>query len=196
MRGQFRFVMHPDDERAFAAHVLAEEDVLLVDGPRWSEPQPSTHRSLEGIKGSYCIIWSTQDRPVLDARPLPGASAWYCESESFTIQFWRSQMTDGVLTEGRLAVSTSGLAAERGVEKRFISLVRHAKKHYTNSAIRWVNPARPHAPAAKGRSANPSKPDVRVWVAPCALQWLRQERDRCVKQGFGSIVHACLANAA
>jgi hypothetical protein len=188
--------MHPEDERAFAAHLLAEEDVLLVDGPRWLEPRPSTYRSLGDIKGSYCIIWSTQDRAELEARPLPDASAWYCESESFTIQFLRSQMSDGVLTEGRLAISTSGLPGELGVERRFIALVRYAKKLYTNSAIRWVNPTRPHTHATKVRSANPSKPDAQVWVAPCALQWLQQRPDRYVKQGASSVVQARLANAA
>ena len=196
MKSQFRFVMHPDDEHTFAGHVLSEESVLLIDGPRWQTPQPQTYRSLNGVKGSYCIIWSPQDQASLSSRKVPASEIWYCEAESFTIQFLRSQIFDSVITEGRLAVSTSGLGGELGVEQRFKALVRHAKRHYTNSAIQWVNPTRPLASATKGRSANPSKPDTQLWVAPHALHWLKAHSSRRIKQFTNSVVEAHLANAA
>jgi len=194
MRSQFRFVMHPDDEHEFATHLLAEESVLLIDGPRWQAPQPTTYRSLREVKGGYCIIWSPLDRASLDARQLPAGAVWYCQAESFTIQFLRSQIFGSVITEGRLAVSTSGLTGELGVEQRFKSLVRHAKKRYTNSAIRWVNPTLPLAPGAKGRSANPSKPDAQVWLAPHALRWLQADSRRRVKQFSEAVVEARLTD--
>jgi len=196
MRSQFRFVMHPDDELAFTAHMLSEASVLLIDGPRWQSPEPSTHRSLDGIKGSYCIVWSPHDRASLNARKLPDPNAWYCQTESFTIQFMRSQIIDSVITEGMLAVSTSGLAGELGVERRFKALVRHAKKHYTNSVVQWVNPTLPLVPKTKDRSANPSKPDAQVWLAPHALAWLKTDPNRCIKQFTNSVVEARLTNTA
>jgi hypothetical protein len=195
MRSQFRFVMHPDDERDFAARVLSEASVVLIDGPRWRAPEPTTYRSLSDVKGSYCIIWSPQDRMSLYARQLPGGDTWYCEAESFTIQFLRSQIFGSVITEGRLAVGTSGLVGELGVEQRFKALVRYAKKHYTNSTVRWVNPTLPLAPATKDRSANPGKPDAQVWLAPHALRWLQTESSRCVKQFTNSVVEARLVDA-
>ena len=188
--------MHPDDEHAFAAHVLSEESVVFIDGPRWQSPEPATHRSLDGVQGNYCIIWSPHDRSSLNARQLPAGNAWDCQDETFTIQFLRSQIFGSVITEGLLAVSTSGLAGELGVEKRFKALVRHAKKHYTNSVVQWVNPTLPLAPATKNRSANPSKPDAQVWLAPQALRWLRADRGRCIKQFTNSVVEARLSNGA
>ena len=196
MRSQFRFVMHPDDERAFAAYLLAERDVLLIDGPRWSTPQPRPYRALEDVKGNYCIVWSPQDCSALKSRQLPDSNAWYCEDESFIIQFLRSQIFDNVVTEGRLAVSTSGLPSQLGVEKRFKALVRHAKKNYSNATLQWVNPTLPEAGATRGRSANPSKPDTQVWVAPYAMQWLQGSSGRCVKQFTNAVVEARVASAA
>lgn len=68
MNSQLRFVMHPDDEREFAAQVLADPAVLLIDGPRWKAAAPETFRTLDAIRGSYCILWSPDDQAALDAR--------------------------------------------------------------------------------------------------------------------------------
>ncbi|MDP1660123.1 MAG: hypothetical protein Q8L73_12345 [Methylotenera sp.] len=197
MKSQLRFVMHSSDEREFAAQILSDVSVCLVDGPRWKTSTPETFRSLEEIAGSYCIIWSTQDRASLSAHYVPTCDDWYCESESATIQFLRSQIFGSVITEGRIAVSTSNSAAKEatGVEQRFKSLVRFIKKHYTNSTIYWSNPSLPFAPACPGRSANPSKPDAQLWVGPHALRWLQQDKSRSIKQFTNSLVEARLVEA-
>jgi hypothetical protein len=198
MRSQLCFVMHPIDEQEFASQVLSEESVLLIDGPRWKTATPETYRSLERISGDYCIIWSTRDCATLQARHVSASNDWYCESEFTTIQFLRSQVFDSVITEGRIAVSTSNASETeaRGVEGRFKALVRYVKKHYTNSVLSWSNPSLPFAPAGEGRSGNPGKPDARIWVGPHALRWLEQDRARCVKQSKSSLVEARLAETA
>jgi hypothetical protein len=190
--------MHSSDERDFAAQLLSDNSVWLVDGPRWKTSTPKTVRSLEEVAGSYCIIWSTQDRASLSARYIPNCDDWYCESESVTIQFLRSQIFGSVITEGRIAVSTSDAAEKEatGVARRFKSLVRFVKKNYTNSAIQWNNPSLPFAPARPGRSANPSKPDAQVWVGSHALRWLQQDQARRIKQFANSLVEARLVEAA
>lgn len=198
MSSQLRFVMHSSDERDFAAHLLSDNSVWLVDGPRWKTSIPETVRSLEEVTGSYCIIWSPQDRASLTARYVPTCDDWYCESESVTIQFLRSQIFGSVITEGRIAISTSDATESEamGVERRFKSLARFFKKHYTNSAIQWSNPSLPFAPAGPGQSANPSKPDAQVWVGSHALRWLQQDHSRCIKQFTNSLVEARLVEAA
>jgi hypothetical protein len=192
MKSQLRFVMHPSDERDFAAHVLAEDGVYLIDGPRWKTSSPATHRSIEAIAGNYCIVWSVHDRPSLSARYVPTCNDWYCDSESATIQFLRSQVVDTVITEGRIAIATSHASETEaaGVERRFKSLVRFVKKRYTNSIIRWCNPSLPLLPAIPGRSANPSKPDPQVWVGPHAMSWLQEHPNRRIKQFTNSLVEA------
>lgn len=198
MRSQLRFVMHSKDETAFAAQLLSDESVYLIDGPRWKTATPQTFCSLEEVAGSYCIVWSRQDCATLGARYIPACDDWYCEAESATIQFLRSQTVGSVVTEGRIAVSTleAGNGEATGIERRFKGLVRYVKKHYTNSVVRWSNPPLPFAPAGLGRSANPSKPDSQVWVGPNAMQWLQQDQYRCVKQFIHSLVEGRLVEAA
>lgn len=198
MNSQLRFVMHPQDEREFVAQVLADPAVCLIDGPRWKTAAPETFRTLDAIRGSYCILWSPEDRPTLQARYIPSCDDWYCESEGATIQFLRSEaFAGGVLTEGRIAVGTRDASPDeaRGVEKRYKALGRFIRKHYTNAVVCWCNPSLPFGPAVPGRSANPGKPDAQVWVGPHALQWLRADaQQRRVKQSCNAVVEARLAD--
>jgi hypothetical protein len=197
MRSEIRFVMHPSDEKHFAAEVLLDETVLFIDGPRWKNETPQTVRTLEGIAGFYCIIWSPSDLPSLTARYIPSCDDWYCNSESATLQFLRSRLHCSVVTERRLAINTSNsedLSIENAaaLERRFKLLSRFIKKRYSNSILQWCNPTLPLLPARPGRSGNPSKPDPQVWVGPYALQWLREDQTRRVKQDAGAIVEAAL----
>lgn len=193
MKSELRFVMHPDDETAFAGQVLAEECVRLVDGPRWKSPDPVATRSLKEVVGDYCIIWCTQDRPSLSARRL-ATDDWYCESESATIQFLRSQLRGSCLSTGRIAIGTGDATQTEAVavERRFKCLVRFIKKTYENSAIRWCNTQLPFAKAIPGQSSNPSNPDVHCWIGPHARRWLREDTARRIKQSAESPVEARL----
>lgn len=201
MNSQLRFVMHPDDEREFAAQVLADPAVLLIDGPRWPAAAPQTFRSLDAIRSNYCILWSPEDRASLEARYIAGCNDWYCASEDATVQFLRSELfADGVLTEGRIAVATGNASAQaaQGVERHYKALGRFVRKHYRNAVLRWCNPAMPFGPAVPGRSANPGKPDAQVWVGPHALQWLRDgsaQQLRTIKQSRNAVVEARLADS-
>ena len=197
MRSQLRFVMHPTDEIAFAGEVLSEPEAHFIDGPRWKTSVPSTCRLIEAVAGTYCIIWSTRDRPILSARYVPTCNDWYCDSESVTIQFLRSQIFGSVITEGRLAISTTDANASEaaGVERRYKSLSRFLKKRYMNSMIHWYNPTLPFGPAVPGRSANPSKPDAQVWVGPQAMRWLLEDPSRRIKQFTNSVVEAKLVQS-
>lgn len=117
MNSQLRFVMHPADEREFAAQVLADPAVLLIDGPRWQAAAPQTFRDLDAIRGNYCILWSPDDQAALQARYIAGCNDWYCESEYATVQFLRSEIfADGVLFEGRIAVATGSASAQAAQE--------------------------------------------------------------------------------
>lgn len=198
MRSQLRFVMHLNDERDFAEQVLSDSKVCFINGPRWKTSTPETFRSIEEVSGSYCIIWSPQDRATLNARYIPACDDWYCESEEMTIQFLRSQVFGLVVTEGRIAVSTSNAGENdaSGIERRFVALARFVRKNYSNSMVRWSNPSLPSAPACPGRSANPSEPDAQVWVGPHALRWLQQDKNRHIKQFANSFVEARLVEAA
>lgn len=202
MRSQIRFVMHPSDESDFVTHVLLDESVCLVDGPRWKSAIPQTFRVLERISGSYCIIWSTIDVPSLDARYIPSCNDWYCESEDATIQFLRSQVLHDVIIEGRLAISTSNdtkplaILTAKGVERRYKLLSKFIKKHYVNSVVHWCNPSLPFGSASLERSANPGKPDPQLWIGPHALQWLQENQARRIKVIPNSLVEARLVGTA
>lgn len=201
MNSQLRFVMHPADEREFAAQVLADPAVLLIDGPRWQAAAPQTFRDLGAIRSNYCILWSPDDEATLEARYIAGCNDWYCEAEHATVQFLRSEIfADGVLTEGRIAVATGGASAQaaQGVEQRYKALGRFVRKHYANKVVCWCNPSMPFGPAVPGRSANPGKPDAQVWVGPHALQWLRDggaQQRRAIKQARNAVVQAWLADS-
>ena len=195
--------MHPDDEAEFAAHALADESVVFINGPRWKTEQPETFRSLDSIGPHYAIIWSRDDFPQISARFIPTCQDWYCH-EYGTIQFLRSRIFEdkGVLMEGRLATHrTEDLSksefpsqSRRNVISRYNSYLRFLKKRYRNRLLQWVNPSLPLLPAGPNRSANPSMPDPQVWVGPRALAWLRQSPERCVKQlSVDSVVGAKLA---
>lgn len=188
MRSQVRFVMHPLDEEAFMATLLADASVLLIDGPRWPEKHPATTRSLAQIAGSYAIIWSPQDRRSLSARFIPTCNDWYCDSEQVTIQWLRSQIRGEVMTEGRIAVSTGELAPEQaaGVEKRYKALARFIKKQHRNGVLSWCNPHMPAVPEGEQRSPNPSEPDTSCWIGPHAQQWLAYKPAHCAKQAFNT----------
>ncbi|MCC6738156.1 MAG: hypothetical protein IT452_03860 [Planctomycetia bacterium] len=189
MRSQVRFAMHPEDECEFVKEVLRDPAVVLLDGPRWKTSSPTTFRSLENI-GFYCIIWSPEDRPLLSAEFIPTCNDYYCNSEYATIQFLRSSMhKDQILTQGRIAISTTGSDKEyfdprsgERVDSRFKRLRKFIRKNYSNSAVQWLNPDFPIAAATNARSANPSEPDASFWVGPSALNWMGEREGRIIKQ--------------
>ncbi len=195
---RLRFVMHPDDEDEFGAEILADETVRLIDGPRWQSELPVVTRTLSDVVGSYCTIWSSADLQQLGSRYIESCDDWYCNTEYATIQFLRSEVSESIISEGRIALSTSyalddfpGLNAKQ-VEIRFRVFRKFIKRRYRNSVVQWCNPTRPMTPAAKDRSANPSKPDVQLWVGPHALRWLQGDDRRRIKQDKTSFVEAML----
>ena len=186
--------MHPEDELEFEAQILADQSVQLVDGPRWKTKSPEGFRKLSEITGDYCIIWSASDLPHLTARHIKACNDWYCDSEYATIQFLRSQIQESIITEGRIAISTTeNQSSSNGVELRYKSLRKFVKKHFTNSIIQWFNPQLPIAPASSKRSANPSKPDPQVWVGPSSMRWLEADSERRIKQQLNSVVEATIS---
>jgi len=193
MRSTLRFVMHPEDEQSVVAELFRDPSVVLVDGPRWKSSKPNTTRELASV-GNYCIIWSPDDLPELEARFVPTCNDWYCESEHSTIQFLRSSLHGSVLTDGRLAISTEGATthAGSGVERRFKRLRKFVKKTFANSVVCWQNMNTPATPASPSNSANPSKPDTSFWVGPVAMTWLRADPCRCVKVAAASPVEGRL----
>jgi len=195
VNSQVLFIMHDDDERAFELELLAEPGLQFVDGPRWPTSTPPTFRSLTALRGSYCILWAPADLEVLEAQYIEQVGDWYCKSESATIQFLRSEHVGGVLTEGRIAVSTADAlspTAAAAIAARYKRLRRYIQKHYRNKVLRWCNPTLPLLPAGPGRSANPGKPDAQLWVGPHALEWLRQDDSHRIKQFLQSITEAQL----
>ncbi len=199
MRSQVRFAMHPDDEREFEHLLVSDESIRFIAGPRWKTQTPKTSRSLADIDNYYCIIWSTSEIAELKAEYIPTCDDWYCRSEHATIQFLRSEWDGSVVTEGRIAVSTTPsrdlpAASVKSLEKRYATLRKYFRSNYSNSVIQWRNPTLPYAPAGPNRSANPSKPDPQVWVGPHALRWLREGSDRRIKQMRQSVVEAVLVD--
>jgi hypothetical protein len=189
MRSELRFVMHPEDEAALMNELLRDPAVLLVDGPRWKSAQPPATRSLIEV-GRYCIIWSPEDLPELEADFIPTCDDWYCRSERATLQLLRSEVIDAVITDGRLAISTDPMQPGilENVEHRYRVLCRYIKKSYVNSVVVWRNVDRPEAPAGPSRSANPSAPDRSVWVGPAAMGWFSQHATRRIKQSLSGRV--------
>jgi len=182
MRSQLRFVMHPYDEAALMTELLRDPAVLLIDGPRWKSATPPTTRNISAV-GDYCIIWSPEDLSELGADFIPTCNDWYFRTAYATIQFLRCEITETVITEGRLAISTGAASKETAanVERRYKLLSRSIKKTYANSVVRWRNPELPEAPAAPSRSANPSEPDRSLWVGPTAMTWLAGVAARRIK---------------
>lgn len=188
--------MHEDDERAFERELLAEQGLQFVDGPRWPTSSPPTFRSLAALSGHYCILWDPADLAVLQAKHIEEIGDFYCRSEYATIQFLRSKNVAGVMTEGRIAVSTSddlSPVAAAAIDARYKRLRKYIQKNYENKVVRWCNPTLPLLPAGPKRSANPSEPDAQVWVGPRALDWLRQDESHRIKQFLQSTVEARLA---
>ncbi len=108
MRSEVQFAMDPEDEIEFITEVLSDPSVVLVDGPRWKTKKPPTTRDISKLSDDYCIIWSREDLPQLDAEYIPTCKDWYCRSEFATIQFLRSVMhKDSVLINGRIAICTT-----------------------------------------------------------------------------------------
>ncbi len=113
MNASIRFVMHADDEAVLVRELLRDPSVCFVDGPRWPAALPATTRDLAQV-GSYCIVWSTADLPVLASEYMPKCNDWYCRSEPATIQFLRSRGDPNSLSEGRLAIATGAGIAHCG----------------------------------------------------------------------------------
>lgn len=170
MRSQLRFIMHPDDERDFVAHLLSDDRVFLID-ERASDPA-ALLRSIEAIPGSLCSILR-----------LPNGAGTGAVSGTKKIQFLRSQIVGTLITEGSIAIATLDDEEEAvGVEKHYKSLSKFIKARYANSILRWYNPDRPFGPGEPGRSPNPSKPDPQVWVGPSVHPWLAQDPERRIRQ--------------
>src|SRR5258708_23086998 len=123
MRSQLRFVMHPYDEAALMTELLRYPAVLLIDGPRWKSATPPATRNISAV-GNYCIIWSPEDLSELGADFNPTCNDWYFRTAYATIQFLRCEITETVLTERRLAMSTGAASKESpsNVARRYQSL--------------------------------------------------------------------------
>lgn len=173
MRSQLRFIMHPDDERDFVAHILSDDRVFLIDEHSNDPAGPPLLRSIEPVAGSLCSI-------VL--RPA-GGGANDTSAASGKIQFSRSQIVGPLITEGRIAIGTTAGSEEAAwVERQYKALSKFIKARYTNSILRWYNPNLPFGPGEPGRSANPGKPDPQVWVGPSVRGWLAENPERRIKQ--------------
>lgn len=196
MSAQIEFAMHPLDEAAFAEVLLADPAIRLVDGPRWPGPVPELRRGLDGL-GDYVLVWPGEPVPPLGARHIATTGDWYCDSEASTLQLLRSRLDGATLISGRLALHDvpQGFpeAAGQRLQALFNKLRRHTKAGYRNGVVCWANPRFPFAPADKGRSANPSAPDTRLWVGPHALLWLQAAPGHVIRQFAGSAVEGQLA---
>ncbi len=146
--------------------LLRDPAVLLIDGPRWKSATPPTTRNISAV-GDYCIIWSPEDLSELGADFIPTCNDWYFRTAYATIQFLRCEITETVITEGRLAISTGAASKETAanVERRYKLLSRSIKKTYVNSVVRWRNP----------------EPDRSLWVGPTAMTWLAGVAARRIK---------------
>src|SRR5258708_34591832 len=111
MRSQLRFVMHPYDEAALMTALLRDPAVLLIDGPRWKSATPPTTRNISAV-GDYCIIGSPEDLSELGADFNPTCNDWYFRTAYATIQFLRCEITETVITESRLAISTAAASKQ------------------------------------------------------------------------------------
>jgi hypothetical protein len=155
MGSQFRFVMHPEDEQAFVAHIRS-------------------------VRANDLVSWTTSG---------------VASSDTTKVQLTPSRIIGVVITEGQLWVSTFGHAENHVVQKLYRALVRHAKRHYANSVLQWINPTIPLAPAGNNLSANPSKPDQQIWLAPHAMHWLKADPKRCVKPFPGLLIEGRLVSS-
>ena len=187
MKSGLRFVMHPDDEDDFAAFVLSDATVRFIDGPRWKTESANCFRTLKRI-GGYCIIWSPDDLAELTSRYIPTCEDWYCESEYATIQFLRSEIGASEVTVGRIAIGTNHRDSDfsesnaKQVEARYNRLRRFLKKNYSNSVVHWYNSGS-HTPLPKPRRPPAyGDPVKNLWVGPKTLRWLRENRNRRVRQ--------------
>lgn len=191
MRSQVCFVMHPEDEEAFAGFITSEHGVVFVDGPKWGQPSPPICSDIDKA-GNYLMIWNPSETTVLAANHhrKEDKEWWYCNNEHLTIQFLRSgfQFGEPFLFEGRIAVSTTSEektvhdpASAKQIERRFKNLRRHIRKSYRNSLLIWQNALSPRS------TTNPSKPAPNVWIGPHAIQWLEEQpKERWVQQFRGA----------
>lgn len=199
MRSDFRFVMHPADEKEFVSLILSEPGVALVDGPKWDQASPPICSDVSQA-GDYLMIWNRSETANLKGKryELNGKQWWYCANEQLTIQFLRSDKSRDkrVLLEGRLAVNTTDAAktvrapaVAESIERRFKNLRKALRKTYVNSILIWQNPTLPRS------KTNPGKPAPSVWIGPHALRWLEEApRERWVQQFRESIVRGYIVD--
>jgi hypothetical protein len=106
------------------------------------------------------------------------------------IQFWRSQLVGSVLTDGRIALATSGFNLESRLphalveesEALYRRLRRHVRRHFANSVVRWWNPSLPPGPT------NPTSLDQAMWVGPAAMAWWTSDPDHRLKSSINGLV--------
>lgn len=152
MRSQLRFIMHPDDERDFVAHILSDDRVFLIDEHSNDPAGPPLLRSIEPVASGLCSI-------VL--RPA-GGGANHTGAASGKIQFSRSQIVGPLITEGRIAIGTiAGSEEAAWVERQYKTLSKFIKARYTNSILRWYNPDLPSGPASPGVRQIPASRTLR-----------------------------------
>ena len=196
MKSQLRLVMRPEDETAVVATLLGDARVRFIDGPRWKSSAPATAWSLSTI-GRYCIIWSPDDLPHLEAEFIEACGDWYCRSEHATIQFLRSEQTSSAITEGRSAISTdpTRIGADTGVERRFKMICQAIKKTYRNSLIEWHNKGLQQRKTPSDPATHRT-PDRSLWIGPAAQAWLSERPERRVKQSLAGSVEGGIVPAS
>ncbi|MCA8990123.1 MAG: hypothetical protein KDA78_20920, partial [Planctomycetaceae bacterium] len=191
MRSEVCFVMHPEDEKDFVRIITSEQGVVLVNGPKWDQPDPPVCHDINRA-GNYLMIWNPSETPGLTANHhrKEDKEWWYCNNEHLTIQFLRSgfQYHEPYLFAGRIAVCTTSLektvhdpSSAEQIERRFKSLRKQIQKTYRNSILIWQNPSLPRS------RTNPQKPAPNVWIGPHAIQWLEEQpAERWVQQFRGA----------
>ena len=178
MAFQVSFVMHPDDERLFLGG--------LVQTARWIVALDRNAVAWQPLDPDE--ISSNGPEIVHLARP-----EWLGSSSMPTerVQFWRSRLSETVLTQGRLAVSLPDIEAnmreESGAKAEVSRMGKQLRHSYVNRILAWRQ---------DGATNEVEVPDARTWVGPSARSWLGLDRDRCVKQFHEARVSGWLVSAA
>ena len=107
VKRQTQLFMASEDEDVFLTSVRSNiHEVELVDGQRWSTPQPPLASSASRCKSNDVYLWNRSLVPHLPSLPRPGGG-FQGPTSGIVIQWIRCRRDRNVLLSGRMAIGTS-----------------------------------------------------------------------------------------
>jgi len=138
MGKQIRFYMVEEDEDEFIEFVRSTGDVAIL--PQTTDQDPPEEfirlQELSGRRlGEGCHLWnrSISQQPSFNFYNVHGGCYCLDFMQSEVVNVWRSHLSDGKLSMGRLHIETSILLVNGGIGSKSIEFI-----HWFDQLSRWI----------------------------------------------------------